>query len=281
MFLGKYFVMFTIYSVIGWVYETTYCMIKSKKWENRGFLYGPVCPIYGVGATSITLLTDFLGSAVIVSGLKWWHVFLIGMLGSAVLEYFTSWILEVRFHAYWWDYKDVPLNINGRICLPASVGFGVAGLFVVYILSPYTRGILTYIPSVLMELLSMVFLAVMVSDLTLTVSALTHFEQMVISFEDSVNRYMDQFVENVNEKKLSGVIEDAAKDKMEYIMSTMEESTRMAVRRVRGFRNTKLSIGVRKRPDFVTMERFKEEIKKYHVKIEKVTDETKKKIVGN
>lgn len=62
-----------------------------------------------------------------------------GILGSIVLEYGTSWALEKLFHAYWWDYSSMPLNINGRVCFPYSVGFGVAGLIVVYFIAPFTK----------------------------------------------------------------------------------------------------------------------------------------------
>lgn len=63
MWLSKYFVYFMIYSVFGWLYETVYCTITNKKWMNRGFLYGPVCPIYGVGGATITAVADILSGA--------------------------------------------------------------------------------------------------------------------------------------------------------------------------------------------------------------------------
>ncbi len=284
MIISRYFVMFVLYSIVGWIYETTYCMIKSKKWENRGFLYGPICPIYGVGATSITIVAELLKINQVTADFKWWHVFIIAFVGSAILEYFTSWILEVRFHAYWWDYSDMPLNINGRICAPASFGFGVAGIIVVYVLAPRTDGLINSIPSIPLELMSMVFLSVLVADLTLTVSELTHFERMVISLEESVDKKMDQLVNTVNEKKISGVILDGsrvaaekikdtldtegfAKDKMEFLIGSMERSTRLAVERIRGFKDNKISIGHRKKPSFKSMERFRTELKKYQEKI--------------
>ena len=120
MWVSRFFVWFVIYGCMGWIYETVYCIIKSGKWENRGFLYGPMCPIYGVGALGISVVYEYLRSE---GGGQppWWQVFVIAFLGSMVLEYSTSWLLEKLFHAYWWDYRDSPLNINGRICLPASL----------------------------------------------------------------------------------------------------------------------------------------------------------------
>ena len=142
MWLSRYFVMFALYSVLGWVYESTFCTIKEGKWENRGFLYGPIVPIYGVGATGITMVYDALQNYAGYS-LNWWQVFLIGYLGSIVLEFGTSWVLEKLFHAVWWDYSNMPFNLQGRVCLPCSLGFGAAGLLVIYGLYPLMNRIVT------------------------------------------------------------------------------------------------------------------------------------------
>ena len=121
MWLSRYFVYFIIFSCMGWIYESIYCTIRAKKWENRGFLYGPLCPIYGAGGVAITAIADFI-SAHTDATFTWWQIFLVAFLGSIVLEYGTSWALEKLFHAYWWDYSSMPLNINGRVCFPYSSG---------------------------------------------------------------------------------------------------------------------------------------------------------------
>jgi hypothetical protein len=88
--------------------------IKNKKWADRGFLYGPVCPIYGVGAVSLTAIAEAVSERS-ADGYAWWQVFLVSFFGSIILEYVTSWALEKLFHAYWWDYSNMPLNIHGRV----------------------------------------------------------------------------------------------------------------------------------------------------------------------
>ena len=201
MLISKYFVYFVVFSFMGWIYETIYCTIKGGKWENRGFLYGPICPIYGVGADGITIVTDIIsyfnkGEA----NYEWWHVFVISFFGSIVLEYVTSWVLEKQFHAVWWDYSNIPLNIHGRVCLPASIGFGVAGLLVVYFIAPFTAGMSKAIPPLAMEGLSLVFMSLVTIDMTLTVNALTNFSHYVIAFEDELNAHMDAFVNGIQEK---------------------------------------------------------------------------------
>lgn len=81
---------------MGWIYESIYCTIRAKKWENRGFLYGPLCPIYGAGGVAITAIADFI-SAHTDATFTWWQIFLVAFLGSIVLEYGTSWALEKLF----------------------------------------------------------------------------------------------------------------------------------------------------------------------------------------
>ena len=240
MWLSKYFVYFVIYSFMGWVYESIFCTIKGRKWENRGFLYGPVCPIYGVGAVSITAISDALERRQMA--FAWWQVFLVAFLGSIVLEYITSWALEKLFHAYWWDYSDLPLNIKGRVCFPASLGFGVAGLLVFYGVAPFTEGITSWISPTLMEFFALFFMALVAADITLTISALTNLERNVIAMEESLNRHMEQFVSTVAEKAqaAAGPWNDErlrfSKESMEEHIRNMGGIYRSALKRVKGFR---------------------------------------------
>ena len=126
-----------------WLYECSYCTIRNRHWDNRGFLYGPICPIYGFGAILCLFLfgdlplyliqTNRLQLPLADNGLAQiplWQIFLICTVGSAIMEYLTSYLLEKLFHAVWWDYSHVPLNLHGRICLPASIGFGLAGVVI-------------------------------------------------------------------------------------------------------------------------------------------------------
>ena len=189
------FMWFVIYSVLGWVWESAYCTVVERKWQNRGFLYGPACPIYGTGV----VLAILAWRAVTAAGMtpSWWQVFLFSMVGSAVLEYATHWALEQLFHAYWWDYSNMPLNLNGRICLPASTLFGLAGLLVVYVLYEPTVAVTQAMSPLLIELLSLVLMAVMSADAAITASALTQFAETASAINRSVNAHMDQFVEGV------------------------------------------------------------------------------------
>ena len=254
MWISKYFVYFVIFSCMGWIYESIFCTVKSGSWQNRGFLYGPVCPIYGVGAATIMALVDwYAGQNQGQVNYTWWQVFLVAFFGSIVLEYVTSWGLEKLFHAYWWDYSDVPLNINGRVCFPASVGFGVAGLLVIYVIAPATKNATQWITPILMELFSLIFMALLAADATLTVSALTGFERNVAAMEDALNQHMEQFVSTVQQKSQAAgeVLEEKklaaserlaeermrfTKERLESITKRMGSGHRAALNRVKGFR---------------------------------------------
>ena len=85
MWISRYVCLFLIYSYLGWIYETIFCTIKDRKWDNRGFLYGPVVPIYGTGAIAISFVVHFsIGRGVVLSP---WLIYVISVFGSAILEY--------------------------------------------------------------------------------------------------------------------------------------------------------------------------------------------------
>lgn len=181
--VSSYVVLFFGCSFLGWVWETFYCTIKQGAFQNRGFLFGPACPIYGAGVLVAGLLFFDWGVLEPVSHSVLW-VFGICAVGSMVLEFSTSWYLEKRFHARWWDYSDVPFNIQGRICPPATIGFGIAGVFIVlYLLSWYDDAI-SSLPSFAPESLALVMMAVFGADLALTEANLSSLVQQMVEMEE-------------------------------------------------------------------------------------------------
>lgn len=172
MLLSQYFVEFIFYSFLGWIWESIYCTIKEKKWADRGFLFGPICPIYGscvVIAQLVFTKIPWLSNPNLHVG---W-IFLICMIGSAIAEYGTSLVLETRFHARWWDYSNVPLNIKGRICVPVSTGFGLAGIVVVRYLIPWISSFNALLPEPVYEVLALLFALILGADIALTEASLS------------------------------------------------------------------------------------------------------------
>jgi len=98
--MNKYIIAFFLFSFLGWVWESIYCTIRDHKWANRGFLYGPICPIYGFGSILGFFIYDLVKTGHLPS-IKWWMIFILGFIISMVLEYPTSWALEKLFNARW------------------------------------------------------------------------------------------------------------------------------------------------------------------------------------
>jgi uncharacterized membrane protein len=193
---------FVVFSFLGWVYETIFCTVRKHHWQNRGFLFGPVCPIYGtcvvLGDLLFRMISRQLG--VEMASTPLWEVFLAATLGSAVIEFLTSYILEKRFHATWWDYSHLPLNIQGRISLPTSLGFGAGGTIIFRYILPVTERILKGIPEVPALLISYVFIAVMAADLALTEASLSDLLTQIQARQAQLDTEMEQRYERLEER---------------------------------------------------------------------------------
>ena len=199
---------------MGYIWETCFCTITQHKWANRGFLYGPIIPIYGFGGT----LASVVFTQIPVASLQNPNpvtVFVICFFGSIVLEYGTSFALEKIFHAYWWDYHDKPLNINGRVCLPYSIGFGFAGMLVVYVLYPFATRFTNPLNEFWTEFMALLLMFLVGMDTAMTVSAITSFGKNLARIDDEINEQMTafyaEFEENLEERKQTKAEEALAK----------------------------------------------------------------------
>ena len=189
MIASQVVVAFTVFSLIGWLFESTYCSLVEKRWCNRGFLFGPVCPIYGVGAVAAILVFGAPGAA--AAGLPAWVVFLACAAGASAIEWVTSIALERLFGAVWWDYSNMPLNLQGRVCVPAAALFGACGLGVVYVALPLARLAAQAVPPLAFEVAALVLAALLSADATLTVCALTE----LLAAVEGVQAEFDQRVQ--------------------------------------------------------------------------------------
>ena len=120
---------FLFYSFGGWVVEVIFHAVALGKVINRGFLNGPVCPVYGFGVLSVFALLNTIqsGGHVMSEGM----IFVFGFVLATLVELIAGWLLDVCFHARWWDYSDKPLNFHGYICLEFSLIWGLAIVMVV------------------------------------------------------------------------------------------------------------------------------------------------------
>lgn len=252
----EYFLWFIILSMGGWVFETLFCILRKHRWENRGFLYGPLCPIYGVGGIVVILIYQLLRSEGIELG--WWQVFLISCFGSMTLEYFTSWALEKLFHAYWWDYSHVPLNLNGRICLPASLLFGAFGVIIVFIVYPLLNDLTAAMPPWVLEAIALVVMMLLGGDIALTVSALSQFNAMLTRAEAQANSQMEHLVSDAFEagrtfmEERKQAIAQLSAEHLPHASAAVQS----AINRVKGFRTSTLHL------DRETLDTFRAHLKR-------------------
>ena len=171
------FLQFIIYSFIGYLAEVIYCSSMQKKLVNRGFLFGPICPIYGIGSVlAIYSLGSFKNNPILV--------FILGIFITSTLEYYTSYIFEKIFHNKWWDYSYRKDNINGRICLGNSIYFGLGILVVIYLLNPSLDGILQNIPNNIIMIFAAIFFVILLVDLVWSIIIAYNLKSRLIIAEE-------------------------------------------------------------------------------------------------
>lgn len=174
------FMQFIIYSFLGYLAEVCYCSYKEKRFVNRGFMFGPLCPIYGVGSVLIIYsLTNFRDNPVIV--------FVLGMFITSIIEYYTSYLFEKIFHNKWWDYSNKPDNINGRICLSHSIYFGIGTIAIIYLTNPLIDKLLAIIPTNALFVIALIIFVIFTMDLIFSVIIAYNLKSRLIVAEELKN----------------------------------------------------------------------------------------------
>ncbi len=170
-FFATWALIFFIYSFTGWLVEVVRGLILRHKFVNRGFLIGPICPIYGFGALLLTILLGTIQNPV--------AIFCVAFLGGSTLEYFTSFFMEKLFHVRWWDYSDRKVHLHGRICLTSSIYFGLAGILMVKVLNPLLLASISLLPNLLIIILAIVFILIYLADTILSLVLICNFRVTV------------------------------------------------------------------------------------------------------
>ena len=194
----QFLFIFFIYAFLGWCTEVSYAALVTGKFVNRGFLNGPVCPIYGFGVVIVVgCLTPLMGNKLLL--------FFGSVLLTSLLELATGFLLEKIFRQHWWDYSDQPFNLGGYVCLRFSILWGFACMFVVYILHPTVLLAIRLIPRTLgLVLLALSGLAMGV-DLAATVSSIAKINRRLSSIDElatKIHEISDEFGGNLAEKVL-------------------------------------------------------------------------------
>ena len=190
---------FIIYAFLGWCSEVAFAAVNKGKFVNRGFLNGPVCPIYGVGMLIVVLclwslrdrpLLLFLGSALL----------------TTALEFVTGFVLERFFHDKWWDYSDMPFNIKGYVCLKFTVLWGLAASFIIGAVHRFVYMLIVKTPFVLGVILLAVFSAAFIADFIVTLTALVKLPKKLKAMaeaERALRAVSDKIGENISDTTIA------------------------------------------------------------------------------
>ena len=180
--LVYYFLVFFIYSVIGYICEVFYKYLGTKKWVNRGFMIGPYLPIYGNGALLITfLLNGYYNDPIII--------FVFGLIICTSLEYLVSYIMEKMFHQKWWDYSWRKYNINGRVCLKNSLLFGFGAIVIIYAGNPLIFGLLDKVSNYNQTIVALILIIVFIIDFIISMIDAFRVNNISTHLETILNEY--------------------------------------------------------------------------------------------
>lgn len=176
--LSQWILFFFLYSFFGWIWESCYVSVKKQRWVNRGFMHGPVLPLYGSGAVVILVSTIGVRENPAL-------VFIMGMAGATVLEYFTGAAMEKLFHVRYWDYSNIKFNVNGYICLAASFCWGCFSLLLVRVIHIPAERFVLQIPDRAADIIAFVFTAAAAVDFTQSFNEAMDMKRILLQLEES------------------------------------------------------------------------------------------------
>lgn len=170
--LNELFLYFMLYSFLGWLMETCYCSVVEKRLVPRGFLYGPICPIYGTGVLLMILFfTPLKGFLPLF--------YSVAVVVMSAWEYFVAWLLETTTHVKYWDYSRFRFNIKGRVCLWVALVWGLLSYVVIFWIHPPIAKLYQSIPPWLVSTLCGAMGVVLLVDVVLTIRHLALISRLV------------------------------------------------------------------------------------------------------
>ena len=227
MNLSHWILLFFIYACLGWGGEVAFAALKEGRFINRGFLNGPICPIYGFGVISVVLALRPVQDSLLL-------LYAGSVLFTSVMELVTGWALEKLFHARWWDYSDMPLNLMGHVCLVFSLLWGAACVAVVRGLHPLFVIGVTMLPAWALWTLDGLFGATFLFDLCATVVAvrrlsdrlarLTEAAGELHAISDELGQTIFNTTQSTQERLMEGV--EAMQDRRDAAKEHLEKTQR-------------------------------------------------------
>ena len=265
------FLIFILFSFIGWISEVIYVGVTSAhKFVNRGFLHGPLCPVYGFGGVVILMLPPSLYAT-------WIPLFFASMILCTIVEYFVSWLMEKLFHTRWWDYSHYKIQLNGRICLLNSILFGFLGVVVIHFVYPLMIDLLNSLGQKVINVSGVIILAVLSVDIFFTVRKLVDFANVMKKLKElgeTLNSHYGQeewFKKDSFMDMINSVIERADNRKEEFNQKILEK-----IDKVQNLHLPSVELFIKKFPS-IKSTKYKDELNMIKEKIHQKIEAAKKK----
>ncbi len=192
MAILNWFLWFVIYSFIGWFYESVLCSVREKRLINRGFLNGPVCPVYGFGALTVLFVLGGRTDDILL-------LFIVSAVLTCTLEYLTAFLLEKLFHAKWWDYSNRRFNINGRVSLAGALVFGAMSVLLIKFIHPLISDIAGRLSGSGLIAVSTVLFMVLALDTILTVRHILLLNGRLSEIQRAINVFVEEHAKRAEE----------------------------------------------------------------------------------
>lgn len=185
--------LFALYSFAGWLLETTFASIFEGKFVNRGFLFGPFCPIYGFGAIIIIQTYALLSHTLSKRPLLLFFTIILSILFTTILEYFTGFLMEKIFNCKWWDYSEEFLNLHGRICIKYSLFWGILAYILISVIQPVIVLNVSLLPEIYKKIMAFILIGYFIFDtIKSSIDALDLKQAVFAYYKDPVGKTFEQ-----------------------------------------------------------------------------------------
>ena len=215
-----------VYGFLGWCTEVIFAAFKQHRFVNRGFLNGPICPIYGVGVTLVIACLEAFQSNLLL-------LYISSVILVTVLEGVTGWAMDKLFHNKWWDYSKLPFNIGGYVCLLFSLIWGVACVFIVYFVHPLIHQVLSLIPHTAGIALIAILGIALLSDIIVTTSAIVKFNQYLERLKhitDELHAISNQIGSELYQNVMHVLdMQESSRQKLDDVKLEVSEEIRMQI----------------------------------------------------
>ncbi len=228
---------FFIYGFFGWCTEVAFATVKQRRFVNRGFLNGPICPVYGIGVGSVVILLETKDMNIAA-------LYLVSTVLVTAIEGMTGYLMDKIFHHKWWDYSNQPLNIGGYVCLVFSLAWGVACVVIVRVIHPVFRKGVEMIPLTVGIVLAVVFSGVTFVDMCATAAEVLKLNKKLETMDKiagELKEISDRLGENIHENVMETLersqetrkqLEESAAELREKLENASEEQRRFIEERI-------------------------------------------------